>query len=209
MSKNLIRANEDEAVIVIVDMQSRIVPAMHDRGGLIDATVRLIIGGRHIGLPIIFTQQYSKGLGPTIKEINNAATVSLSEVAKNVKSAAEDPIESSKPDSFAFIEKKSFSILSEPAFADEIGKVGRKTVILAGIEAHVCVLQSALDFIEQGYDVIIAEDAVRSRRTEDMEYAIRRLTQAGAAITTTESILFDLLKGAEHPAFKQISALVK
>jgi nicotinamidase-related amidase len=204
-----IRTNAEDSIIVIVDMQTRLVPAMHDRGSLIDAADRLIRGGRHVGLPVFFTQQYTKGLGSTIKEISDAATESLTDIAKNVKAASEDPIERSKPDAFEYIEKKSFSVLGEPEFAKIIKKEKRETIILAGIEAHVCVLQSALDFIDQGYDVVIAEDAVRSRKPEDFEYALKRLAQAGAAISTTEAILFDLLKSADHPAFKQISAIVK
>ncbi|MDR0817083.1 MAG: isochorismatase family protein [Clostridiales Family XIII bacterium] len=209
MSEHIIRTNEDDSVIVIVDMQERLVPAMYDRGSLIDACVRLVRGGRHIGIPVIFTQQYTKGLGQTITEVRNAATVALTEIVKNVKSAAEDPIESSKPDDFEYIDKKSFSILGEPNFVEALKQKKRRTVILAGVEAHVCVLQSALDFISQGYDVVIAEDAIRSRKPEDMKPALRRLAQSGATISTSEAILFDLIKGADHPAFKQVSATVK
>jgi nicotinamidase-related amidase len=110
---------------------------------------------------------------------------------------------------FQPVEKASFSAMGEPVFVEALEKLGRKTVIIAGIEAHVCVQQTVIDLLEKGYTVFVANDCIASRSNTDKKYAQRRMGEAGAVGTTFESILFELLGGAKEPGFKQISALVK
>jgi len=110
---------------------------------------------------------------------------------------------------YEYIEKTSFSAMGEPAFAEALEKYGRKTVILSGIESHVCILQTALDLLEKGYNVFLVIDCISSRCNSDKKYAQKRMAQAGAIATTCEAVLFEVCGGAREPGFKEISALVK
>jgi nicotinamidase-related amidase len=179
------RCRREEAVLVLVDYQERLMPAIKSRDDVEESAAKLANGCQILGVPILITQQYTKGLGPTVETIAQVLG------------------------DFQPIEKTSFSIMGEPAFVEALAATGRKSVILAGVEAHVCVLQSALDLLEAGYQVFLAIDAVSSRSNTDKKYAQRRMAEAGAVGTTVESVLFELLVGAREPGFKEISALVK
>ncbi len=180
-----IKIKKDDALLVLIDFQEKLMPAMKDDKELEKNVEKLIKGCAILGVPKLVTQQYTKGLGETIPSLCQA----LGE--------------------FEPIEKTAFSAMGEPAFREAIKMSGRKTVILAGIEAHVCVQQTALDLLEEGYSVFLAADCVSSRSKNDCKYAILRMTDSGAVRTTYESILFELLGGAREPGFKEISALVK
>jgi len=195
MGNRVLRLRKEDAVLVGIDFQERIMPAMKDSGELEAASVKLIKGCRVLGVPVLVTQQYTKGLGPTVPAVTAALT---------------DPIgEDVKAEEFRHIEKTSFSAMGEPAFVEALEKLGRKTVIIAGIEAHVCVMQTVIDLLEKGYTVFVAYDCISSRRDTDKEFGLRRMCEAGAVGATYESILFELLRGAKEPGFKQISAIVK
>ncbi|MGI6733361.1 MAG: hydrolase [Anaerovoracaceae bacterium] len=180
-----LRIRKEEAILVLIDFQERLMPAMKGSEELEEATVKLVKGCRILGVPILVTQQYTKGLGPTIPSIHDA-------------------IGEYEP-----IEKTAFSAMGEPVFVEKLKESKRKTVILAGIESHVCVLQTALDLIEEGYTVFLVNDCVASRSNSDKKYAQRRIAESGAVGTTYESVLFELLGGARQEGFKDISALVK
>lgn len=195
MGNQVLRLRKEDAVLVGIDFQERIMPAMKGGEEMLAASVRLFKGCRVLGVPVLVTQQYTKGLGPTVAAITAALTEPVGEEA-----GAEE---------FLHIEKTSFSAMGEPAFVEALEKLGRKTVIIAGIEAHVCVQQTVIDLLEKGYTVFIANDCISSRSSIDKEYAQRRMCDAGAVSATCESILFELLRGAKEPGFKQISAIVK
>jgi len=195
VGNQFLRLRKEDAVLVGIDFQERLMPAMKDKEELEAAAVKLVKGCRVLGVPILMTQQYTKGLGPTVAAITAALTEPVGEEAK-----AEE---------FLPIEKTSFSAMGEPAFVEALEKLGRKTVIISGIEAHVCVQQTVIDLLEKGYTVFVAYDGVSSRSGIDKEYAKRRMSEAGAVSATCESILFELLRGAKEPGFKQISAIVK
>lgn len=195
MGNQVQRIKKEDTVLVGIDFQERLMPAMKSNEELSAAAVKLVKGCRILGVPVIMTQQYTKGLGPTVAAIAEALTEPLGEE----NGAAE----------FHPVEKTSFSAMGEPAFVDALEQLGRKTVIIAGIEAHVCVQQTVIDLLEKGYTVFVANDCISSRSNTDKKYAQRRMGDAGAVGTTYESILFELLGGAKEPGFKQISALVK
>lgn len=161
-------------------------PAMKNHEELEEKMVKLVKGCMVVDLPILTTQQYTKGLGKTV-----------------------DPIAEAMEDKFLPIEKTSFSAYGEPEFVKALEETGRKTVILTGIEAHVCVQQTALDLIEAGYQVFLVANAISSRDNTDKKYAQRRMSEAGAVGTTYEAVLFELVGGAKEDGFKQISAIVK
>jgi nicotinamidase-related amidase len=195
--------------LTVIDMQERLVPSVSDPAYLIDRCERLIKGCRLFDIPILYTQQYTKGLGPTVKRIVDAGTSAIDSFNSNVKSAGEDPILRRQPQSFAFVEKTRFSVYGEPEFEKALQVSGKEEILLCGIEAHVCVQQSALDLVDAGFCVGVVRDAVSSRHRDDAEAAYARMAAAGVTITTMESVLFELLGDAKHPAFKEISAVVK
>jgi nicotinamidase-related amidase len=147
--------------------------------------VTLIRGLKLLGIPIFRTQQYTKGLGPTTAAVDEA----LSGV----------PV----------IEKISFSCWDEPVFREALSKSGRTQVILAGIEAHVCILQTAVDLAEQGYSPVVVEDCISSRKENDARAALMRLRAEGIWIATYESILFELCRYAGTDDFRKLLGLIK
>jgi nicotinamidase-related amidase len=177
---------EDTALIVI-DMQEKLAAAMKEE--IIEQVVKnsgiLIETAKLFGMPIVVSEQYRKGLGCTVPALQERITgVGVSE-------------------------KLHFDCMKDDALARSIAAAGRKTFIISGIETHVCVLQTALSLLGQGYRVVIASDAVASRRKHDWEYSLRALAQAGAVIYPTETISFMLLEKAGTAEFKKLSPLFK
>jgi nicotinamidase-related amidase len=191
----VLKIKKEDTVLVAIDFQERLMPVMKNAEELEQTMEKLIKGCRYVGVPILVTQQYTKGLGSTIETLTHALEAPLDE---NVGEAE-----------FAPIEKTTFSAMGEPNFVKALEATGKKTVIMTGIEAHICVQQTTLDLIEAGYNVFIVNNAVASRNNNDKKYAVRRMTEAGAIGTTYESVLFELVGGAKEPGFKQISAIVK
>ncbi|MEI8094260.1 MAG: hydrolase [Spirochaetales bacterium] len=169
---------------LLVDVQERLLPAMDDAPGLLARTVRLVKGLQMFGVGITVSEQYPKGLGPTVPEL--AALLSGPKLAK-----------------------RSFSCFDDEGLKGALAAAGRPTVILFGIEAHVCLLQTALDLAAAGYHPVVIADAVASRRTSDRDLALARLRAEGITVTSSESLLFELCRTADHPQFKALSNLVK
>lgn len=179
------RLDRDDVLGVGIDLQERLIPAMAGKEALEAAWVKWINGLRTLGVPVIVSQQYTKGLGETIPSVREALA------------------------SEQYFEKRSFSAMGAEAFRKAVKDSGKKTILIFGIESHVCMQQTALDLMEEGYRVYVIEDACSSRSLHDHEMSMRRLAQAGAVITTFESALFELLDTSESPDFKAISAIVK
>ncbi len=175
----------EETCCVVVDIQEKFMPVIAEAKELVAGCERLLAGLRILGIPVMVTAQYVKGLGLTLPEIRAAAGTE------------------------EFCDKKSFSIYGDAAARERLASFGRKNVILCGIETHVCVLQSVMDLKAAGYQPVLAEDCVSSRRLRDKETALLRARAEGAVVTGSESLLFELTGSADHPCFKQISALVK
>lgn len=180
-----IRLKKENTVLVAIDYQERLVPAMSGKEELIEMSAKLIKGFEILGMPVIMTQQYPKGLGQTIPEI------------KDVNPNAQ------------IIDKAAFSAWEEENFVEAFKKTGRNVAVVMGIETHVCEQQTVLDMIDEGYTVYVPADCVASRKDSDRDASIERMRQAGAIITTYESILFELLVTSKAPEFKAISNLVK
>ena len=195
MGNKVLRLKKEDTVLVGIDFQEKLMPAMKNNEEVAAAAIKLIKGCRILGVPAIMTQQYTKGLGQTVPAIVAALTESMGEEIST--------------EEFNPVEKTSFSAMGEPSFVETLEKLGKKTVIIAGVEAHVCVQQTVIDLLESGYTVFVANDCISSRSNTDKKYSQRRMGDAGAVGTTYESILFELCGGAKEPGFKQISALVK
>lgn len=171
-------------MVIAVDYQEKLVPAMADQENLIKKTKILLGGCQALKIPLVVTTQYAKGLGNTIealkKETENATV----------------------------IEKHCFSVWAEEKVRLQIPKE-IKNIILCGMEAHICILQSVIDLQEAGYQTIMVADCISSRQREDKAYAFVRGEKEGAIITTAEAILYEMMGDSKHTAFKTISSLVK
>lgn len=170
---------------LIIDIQERLYPFIYDNEQLTRNTEILIKGLKALEVPLIVTQQYTKGLGETIVPIAEA----LGE--------------------FEYLEKTAFSCCDDGGFSAELEGLDRKYIIVTGIEAHVCVLQTTIDLLEKDYVPVVVEDCISSRRPNDKKTAVERMRREGAVITTYESILFELLRYSGTDTFKAISKLVK
>ncbi len=179
------RIRREKTLGVVVDVQSRLLPHIHENQRIVKNMVKLIKGLKILDIPLVVTQQYTKGLGLTVPQIEEA----LQDY---------DPIE-----------KLAFSCCGSPDFMEKITESGKNNVILMGIEAHVCVLQTAIDLAALNYQPVIIADCVSSRKPEDKAIALDRMKTEGAILSTSESILFELCEIAGTPAFKEISKLVK
>jgi nicotinamidase-related amidase len=179
---------KEDATLVVVDMQEKLMSAMPEaESGLAVKNVKILLeAARILNIPIHVTEQYPKGLGSTIGEIK--------------ESAGEE---------FHPIEKLVFSCARSPEFMEELKGFERSSVILCGVETHVCVLQTAIDLVNDGYRVYVPADAVVSRKELDWEKGIELMDKAGAVVGTTEAFLFQLLERAGTDEFKQISKLVR
>lgn len=175
----------ENSIGVVLDLQSKLFPYIHENEKLLKNASILINGLKKLDVKLVVTQQYTKGLGDTLEP--------LKEIIGDYK----------------YIEKNSFSCCGEPEFNETLAVAAEKFVIITGIETHVCVLQTAIDLLDQGYIPVIIEDCVSSRNPNDKKIAIERMRQAGAYISTYESILFELLKESGSDTFKAISRLVK
>jgi isochorismate hydrolase len=181
-----LRILNDAAVAVIIDIQEKLFPHIYANEQLAENCRKLISGLLVLEVPLLVTEQYTAGLGPTIT-----------------------PLQEILSESYVPVEKLAFSCCGAPDFMNKLKLSGKNSVILMGIETHVCVLQTALDLLENGFVPVIVEDCVSSRKTADKQIAIERMRSEGCVITSLESILLELCRAAGTDKFKAISRLIK
>jgi len=174
----------DNSQVLMVDIQERLAPAMAQPGEVIGNGARLLEGARLLAVPVLVSEQYPAGLGRTVPELAQLAPAN------------------------AVYEKIEFSCYANPGLRSTLSATGRQTVIF-GIEAHVCVLQTAIEMAEAQHDVTIVVDAVSSRSEHSKATALQRFQSAGIRLATTEMILFEWLRQAGTPEFKAISRLIR
>lgn len=172
-----------DGALLVVDLQEKLLGRMKYGPLAVANSLRLVRAAKALHLPLWATEQYPQGLGPTVPELVELLPLRPA--------------------------KTAFSCCAVPEFVEGLHGRGVRHVTVAGIEAHVCVLQTALELLGMGFRVQVPADAVSSRGTLDWEIALRRLQGAGAVVTTTEAALFEWVGGSDHPQFKTISALVK
>jgi len=172
-----------DTALLVIDVQDKLLAKMPTAGTLVRNIAFLIDGAKLLDVPVTATEQYPKGLGPTTPELAQRLPP--------------------RPD------KVAFSCCAIPSVVEGFRQQARPKVLLAGMETHVCVLQTALDLLARDFRVYVPVDAVASRYAVDHEQAVHRLDRAGAIITTSETAVFEWLGGADHPKFKQVSALVQ
>ena len=175
----------DKCLLMVVDIQDAFTDHIHQLDRVIERSKTMIQAAQLLELPIIATEQYPKGLGPTVEP--------LRDVLANTKR----------------YDKTTFSCCQDPAIKNVLIDSKRPQVLLIGIEAHICLAQTAHDLLEMDLQPYIAIDAVSSRRPHDCEIALQRLHQAGAVLTSTEAAIMEMTVSSKHPAFKAISQLIK
>ena len=175
----------DSTVLVVVDIQDKLLGVMPDREALTDSLLKLVSGARVLGVPVILTEQNPERLGHMIPE--------LAELVPGVQP----------------ISKLSFSCCGDERFQQELKALGSRQVLLAGIELHICIYQMAVDLLALGYEVQVVTDCVASRRAEDREIGLMRIRDSGASLTTVETALYELLRVAEGDTFRALSKILK
>lgn len=174
-----------QTTLLLVDVQERLAPAMHNAEGLLERTRSLLKIAGVLNLPVVITEQYPRGLGHTLTSLRDLVP--------------EAPV-------FA---KTAFGAMTDEAVAHHFHQIPGRQLVIAGIEAHVCVLQTAIQALEAGFQVHIVGDAVSSRRAEDCRLALQRMQQAGAVITAVESVGFECLRVAGTEDFKAVSRIIR
>jgi len=181
--------NREDALLLVVDVQERLVPAIHkDLYAVASRNMKVMIeAAGTLGLPILLTEQYPKGLGRTVPEI----------------------LSSLEGKEYRRIEKITFSCGRDEGFLSAISSAKRRQVVIIGMETHVCVYQTSVDLIRAGYSVFVLDDAVSSRFLHNYQSGIAALRDAGATVYSTETAVFQLLKVAATPEFKKVSPLIR
>ncbi|UCV03752.1 hydrolase [Dechloromonas denitrificans] len=175
----------DRSLLLLVDIQQKLAPAIFAGDAAIANNVRLLAGARQLGIPRFVSEQYVRGLGASVAAIRDAAGDAR------------------------FFEKMHFSCTGEPGVIEMLRATGRRQVILTGMETHVCVLQSAFGLIEAGFTVFLVADAASSRTAENRSAAIERMQAGGVHIVTTEMVLFEWLQQAGTDEFRALLPLIK
>jgi nicotinamidase-related amidase len=181
--------NREEAVLVVVDVQERLVPAIHKdlySRSLKNMQIAIEAAGT-LGLPILLTEQYPKGLGKTVPEVMR-------------------PLDGKD---YRLIEKMTFSSARDEGFLSAVSDLNRRQVIMVGMETHVCVYQTSVDLSRAGYSLFILDDAVSSRSLHNYQSGLQALRDAGCTVVSTETAIFQLLKVAATPEFKKVVSLIK
>lgn len=171
--------------LILVDVQEKLTAVMHEKQRLIEQLQRLLRGARLLEIPILWCEQVPESLGATVEPLR-------------------DILKGLQP-----IEKDSFSCCRNKKFLKHFENIGPKQVLLAGIETHICVYQTAAQLADDGYEVQVVADAVSSRTEENLRIGLKRIEASGASLTSVETCLFELLRHASDPRFKELLAIVK
>ncbi len=179
-------ARAEESLLVVVDFQEKLFPSIDEgfKKRILEGLPKLIESAKILGIPVIYTEQYPKGLGKTVGEIG-----------KHLDGKA--------------IEKRSFSCFGSQKFMDAVLESSARYLIIAGIETHICVNQTVFDALDMGYTPILVEDCSGSRRTSDHETALRKMENGGVLIESSEMVIYEWLESAGNVRFKKILELVK
>ena len=175
----------DQSLLLVVDVQEKLAPAIHDGAAAIANNRRLLASAGRLGIPVFVSEQYVRGLGSTVTDLL--------------------PL----PAGAQIIEKMHFSCAREPGFLEMLSETGRRQIVVTGMETHVCVLQTVLGLREAGYTVFLVEDAASSRTPANRAAAVERMRAAGAHVVTTEMVVFEWLQKAGTEDFRALLPLIK
>lgn len=176
----------ENSVLLVVDVQEKFIDVVHEGEKLVEKTGILVQAASELGVPVVVSEQYTKGLGFTAPEVKALL-----------------------PENTVVLEKAAFGCLADEAIRQHLTGLDRKQVLVCGLEAHVCVSQTVLQLLAEGYEVHVAYDAVTSRHKKSIKIALAKLEQAGAVPCSVEMALFEWMRCSTHPSFKTIQALIK
>ena len=179
------KLERNQTVLVVIDVQSKLLPVIYDYPALVENIKKVIQGAQILGIPVVITEQYPEGLGLTVDEIRETLN------------------------DYNPIEKMSFSCCGEENFIEKIKQLSRNKILVCGIEAHVCIYQTCMDLLSEGYEVHLLVDAISSRKKENRDLTVEKLHGGGVQITSVEMALFEILKEASVNEFRKISKIIK
>lgn len=179
-------ASAQDSLLLVVDIQERFVPIIHESDRVLKNTAILMQAANNLGVSIMVSEQYPKGLGPTAAELKRWYT----------------------PETVT-LEKSAFGCLEDQGMKDYLAASGKRQMVVCGIEAHVCVNQTVHQLLSMGYPVFLVVDAVSSRTVANMQVGLQKMIQSGAIPCSTEMVLFEWMRDAAHPDFKAVQALIK
>ncbi len=174
--------NKNRSALLVIDVQERLVTAMDSPREVINNCTKLVAVARRMGVPFLITEQYPKGLGQTIVDVRRAAG-----------------------EKTEYFEKLEFSVLHNEKIAEALKNTGRRQIIICGVETHICVLQTAMELAEQGYEVFVVSNACSSRENLQHAFALQRMNRNGVDIVSSEMVVFEWLEKAGTDEFKEIS----
>lgn len=178
--------NIEDSVVMIIDVQEKLLNAVFNKASLEKKATTLANTAKILGIPVIVTEQYPKGLGATVETLREVL-----------------------PENTQYFEKTAFSALENNEVLEALKNSGKKQVIIFGIETHICVSQTTNALIQEGFEVSVIRDACGSRSELEYLAGLERMKDNGAHVLTTEIALFEWLKGAKHPKFKEVQMLIK
>lgn len=178
-------ANAEDSLLLVIDPQEKLVRMIHNREEVVGSIARLLKFASIFSLPVLLTEHYPQGLGYTVEEVKSALP------------------------EYRPVLKRIFSCFGVPEFEDAVRRAGRKRLLICGIETHICVCQTVLDALHRGYLVQVVADAVGTRRPEDHRIALERMRDAGATVTTSEALIYEITLRADTEEFKKVLDLVK
>lgn len=177
--------NQEDSLLLVIDVQEKLVRAL-DKDIIVKRVANLVKSANILNIPVLVTEQYPKGLGNTV-----------------------EPVAVSFPQDTVIVEKTAFNALLEEGFLDKVKSYGKKQIVICGIETHICVHQTAAALLREGFEVYVAKDGCASRSKYEFKQGIEIMQANGAKISCVEIILFEWLKTAKHPNFKEVQALIK
>lgn len=175
----------ENTALIVIDYQDKLLPKIKVTGKIVKKAIKLIRFAKELAIPVLLTEQYPAGLGNTCKEI-------ASELKGN-----------------APLEKMAFGCLGDESFRTALEETGRRQLVVTGVETHVCVMQTVLTALDEGFEVFVPIDAVGSREKREHKAGLRRMGTAGAQLVTTEMAMFEILRVAGTPEFKQALPMLK
>ena len=178
--------NIEDSIVMIIDVQEKLLNAVFNKPSLEKKAVTIANTAKILGIPVIVTEQYPKGLGATVETLREAL-----------------------PENTQYFEKTAFSALENNDVLEALKNLGKKQVVIFGIETHICVNQTTNALIQEGFEVSVIRDACGSRSELEYSAGLKRMKDNGAHVLTTEIALFEWLKGAKHPKFKEVQMLIK
>ena len=174
----------DNYLVLVIDVQDKLVASL-EKDKIVDEVTKIVKAAKILDIPVLFTEQYPKGLGSTVESITKSETDG------------------------EFFEKTSFDATLEPGFLKKIKSYKKKKIFIMGIETHICVYQTAIALIKKGFEVYAVKDACASRKKYEFKQGIEAMRDNGVKISCVEMVLFEWLKSSKHPKFKEIQALIK